>query len=81
MRFTKGAMTVTETSKVPYFVDSSEAPVLVQMPGLETTILTGLHDEQMMRSSMPRCRGTRYPHTPIPMSRLAWSTVGRPGSP
>jgi len=39
---------VTETSKVPYFVDSSQAPTLVQMPGLETTILTGLHDEQMM---------------------------------
>jgi quercetin dioxygenase-like cupin family protein len=31
-----------------YFIDSSEAPKIVQMPGLETTILTGLHGEQMM---------------------------------
>jgi quercetin dioxygenase-like cupin family protein len=31
-----------------YFIDPSEAPKIVQMPGLETTILTGLHGEQMM---------------------------------
>lgn len=29
-------------------MDLSQAPKMVQMPGLETTILTGLHGEQMM---------------------------------
>jgi quercetin dioxygenase-like cupin family protein len=31
-----------------YFVDPSQAPTMVQMPGLETTVLTGRHGEQMM---------------------------------
>jgi quercetin dioxygenase-like cupin family protein len=30
------------------FIDPARAPKMVQMPGLETTILTGLHGEQMM---------------------------------
>jgi quercetin dioxygenase-like cupin family protein len=34
--------------KVPYFIGSKEAPVIKQMEGLETTILTGLHGEKMM---------------------------------
>ena len=34
--------------KIPYFVDPEDAPRLAQMPGLETTILTGLHGESMM---------------------------------
>lgn len=32
----------------PHFLDLSQAPKMVQMPGLETTILTGLQGEQMM---------------------------------
>ena len=34
--------------KIPYFVDPAKAPELTQLPGLETTILTGLHGEKMM---------------------------------
>ena len=34
--------------KIPYFIDPADAPRLTQMPGLETTILTGLHGEKMM---------------------------------
>jgi len=34
--------------KLPYFIDSSKAPKILQMGGLETTILTGLHGEKMM---------------------------------
>jgi len=34
--------------KTPYFIDPEDAPRLTQMPGLETTILTGLHGEKMM---------------------------------
>ncbi len=31
-----------------YFIDPKKAPKIIQMEGLETTILTGLHGEQMM---------------------------------
>jgi quercetin dioxygenase-like cupin family protein len=34
--------------KVPYFISLKKAPVIKQMEGLETTILTGLHGEKMM---------------------------------
>jgi quercetin dioxygenase-like cupin family protein len=34
--------------KASYFINPIDAPRLVQMPGLETTILTGLHGEKMM---------------------------------
>jgi quercetin dioxygenase-like cupin family protein len=34
--------------KTPYFIDPGEAPKIVQMEGLETIILTGLHGEKMM---------------------------------
>lgn len=32
----------------PYFINPTQAPKLTQLPGLETTILTGLHGEKMM---------------------------------
>ena len=35
-------------SKIPYFVDPAEGASFTQMPGLETTILTGLNGEKMM---------------------------------
>ena len=34
--------------RVAYFVDATKAPTLRQSEGLETTVLTGLHGEQMM---------------------------------
>lgn len=34
--------------EIPYFVNPEDAQRLTQMPGLETTILTGLHGEKMM---------------------------------
>jgi len=34
--------------KIAYFINPTEAPRLVQMPGLETAVLTGLHGERMM---------------------------------
>ena len=34
--------------KIPYFINLLDSPRLTQMPGLETTILTGLHGEKMM---------------------------------
>ena len=37
-----------KVKKIPYFIDSAKAPKIVQMKGLETIILTGLHGEKMM---------------------------------
>lgn len=34
--------------KIPFFINKEESPRLTQMPGLETTILSGLHGEKMM---------------------------------
>jgi len=34
--------------RVPYFISPVSAPKLIQVKGLETTILTGLHGEKMM---------------------------------
>ena len=34
--------------EIRYFIDLEDASQLLQMPGLETTILTGLHGEKMM---------------------------------
>jgi quercetin dioxygenase-like cupin family protein len=39
---------MTGNGITPYFLDLDESPKIMQMPGLETTILTGLHGEQMM---------------------------------
>jgi quercetin dioxygenase-like cupin family protein len=39
---------MSNEGRTAYFVDVSQAPKIVQMPGLETTILTGLHGERMM---------------------------------
>lgn len=44
--------------KTPFFIDLKDAPRLIQMPGLETTIITGLHGEKMMmvlNATLPGC--------------------------
>jgi quercetin dioxygenase-like cupin family protein len=33
---------------VPYFITSADCPSFTQMAGLETTLITGLHGQQMM---------------------------------
>ena len=34
--------------KIPYFIEPDKCPKIVQMKGLETIILTGLHGDNMM---------------------------------
>lgn len=49
----------------PYFVDRMGAPKITQTPGLETTILTGLHGEKMMMvlsSTLPGHSVPRHSH-------------------
>ena len=36
------------SKKIPNFIDLKNSPKIMQMLGLETTILTGLHNEKMM---------------------------------
>jgi quercetin dioxygenase-like cupin family protein len=60
--------------KVPYFISLKKAPVIKQMEGLETTILTGLYGEKMMMvlsATLPRARHSvplhSHPHEQIGM--------------
>jgi quercetin dioxygenase-like cupin family protein len=47
-----------------FFVNPATAPRLTQMPGLETTILTGLHGERMMMALNATMPGHTVPlHT------------------
>ena len=41
-------MVKIRSEKSPYFINIIEAPKFMQMEGLETTILTGLHGEKIM---------------------------------
>ncbi len=41
-------MIIIKTIEAPFFIDIEKAPKFIQMEGLETTILTGLHGEKMM---------------------------------
>jgi quercetin dioxygenase-like cupin family protein/ribosomal protein S18 acetylase RimI-like enzyme len=41
-------MSMSAEERIPYFISVDQAPKILQMEGLETTILTGLHGEQMM---------------------------------
>ncbi len=51
-------------SKIPHFVNATIAPRLIQMPGLETTILTGLNGERMMMTLNATLPGHKVPtHT------------------
>ena len=61
-----------EKKKASYFIDLAEVPRIVQMEGLETSILTGLHSEKMMmvlNATLPRHTVPlhSYPHEQIGM--------------
>ena len=50
---------------ISYFVDPEKAPKIAQMPGLETTILTGLTGEKMMMAlnvTLPGCTVPTHSH-------------------
>jgi quercetin dioxygenase-like cupin family protein len=50
-----------------YFIDPEQAPKFAQMEGLETTVLTGLHGEQMMMALNATLPGHSVPtHSPPP---------------
>jgi quercetin dioxygenase-like cupin family protein len=63
--------------KHAYFIDPEEAPMLTQMPGLETTVLTGLHGEKMMmvlNATLPGCTVPMHTH---PHEQIGMVYAGR----
>jgi quercetin dioxygenase-like cupin family protein len=54
-------MATQDDQKTAYFIDLDGAPRMTQMPGLETTVLTGLHGEQMMMALNATLPGHEVP--------------------
>ena len=60
-----------------YFIDPARAPKMVQMPGLETTILTGLHGEQMMMALNATLPGHTVPTHSHPHEQIGMVYAGK----
>ena len=63
--------------RITYFVDAKDAYRLVQMPGLETTILTGLHGERMMMVLNATLPGHTVPTHAHPHNQVGMVDAGR----
>jgi quercetin dioxygenase-like cupin family protein len=57
--------------KIPYFIDPKTSPKIDQMTGLETTVLTGLHNEKMMM-----VLNTTLPGHTVPMHSHPHEQIG-----
>lgn len=64
-------------AKFPYFIDQKQAPRLIQIPGLETTILTGLHDEKMMMVLNVTLPGYTVPFHDHPHEQIGMVHAGK----
>ncbi len=60
-----------------YFIEATRAPKIVQMPGLETTILTGLHGEQMMMALNATLPGHTVPTHSHPHEQVGMVYAGK----
>ena len=65
------------TQKIPYFVNLADAPRLTQMPGLETTILTGLCGEKMMMVLNATLPGHTVPTHSHPHEQFSFMIEGK----
>lgn len=63
--------------KSPYFIDPEDAPRLIQMPGLETTILTGLYGEKMMMALNATLPGHTVPMHSHPHEQIGMVYAGQ----
>ncbi len=63
--------------KIPYFLDVKSAPKFSQMPGLETTILTGLHGEKMMMALSATLPGHTVPTHSHPHEQVGMVYAGK----
>jgi quercetin dioxygenase-like cupin family protein len=57
--------------KIPYLIDKKTSPKIEQMTGLETTVLTGLHNEKMMM-----VLNTTLPGHTVPMHSHPHEQIG-----
>lgn len=65
------APTQVASQPIPFFIDLEEAPAFSQMEGLETTVLTGRHGEQMMMAL-----NTTLPGHTVPMHTHPHEQIG-----
>jgi quercetin dioxygenase-like cupin family protein/ribosomal protein S18 acetylase RimI-like enzyme len=61
LRVLKKVMSMSVEERTPYFVSVVRAPKILQMEGLETTILSGLRGEQMMMALNATLPGNTVP--------------------
>lgn len=64
-------------AKNPYFINHIDAPKITQMPGLETTVLTGLHGEQMMMALNATLPGHTVPMHTHPHEQIGMVYAGK----
>ena len=60
-----------------YFIDPGQAPRFTQMEGLETTVLTGLHGEQVMMVLNATLPGHSVPTHSHPHEQIGMVYIGR----
>jgi quercetin dioxygenase-like cupin family protein len=63
--------------KIPHFINPEQGPKLTQMPGLETTILTGLHGEKMMMVLNATLPGHTVPMHTHPHEQIGMVYAGK----
>lgn len=63
--------------KIPYFISLKKAPVIKQMEGLETTILTGLSGEKMMMVLSATLPGHSVPPHSHPHDQIGMVYAGK----
>jgi len=63
-------MTVLPEGNISYFVDPSAAPKISQLPGLETSILSGLYGEKMMMVLSATLPGQSVPRRSHPHEQI-----------
>ena len=63
--------------KIPNFIDPKGAPKLTQMPGLETTVLTGFHSEKMMMALNATLPGRTVPEHSHPHEQIGMVYAGK----
>jgi len=66
-----------DVKRAPYFIDVEGAPRFAQMEGLETTVLTGLHGEQMMMVLNATLPGHSVPTHSHPHEQIGMVYGGR----
>ena len=66
-----------KNKKLSYFIDKAYAPKFAQMEGLETTILTGLHDEKMMMALNTTLSGHTVPLHSHPYEQIGMVYSGK----